>query len=427
MSYNIQEILRIFDNEENITTTARKYCDKHGLEYSDSVRRKFSKIINSAANSNENHTPDNDYSNDIEQEERYVFSALDISGKLLNIDEYCDKYGLDRSGITSYKLITHINPPAYNIVFKDPVIDSLKSDTEFIDELLKKYLDNSAQESEPIPQDNQPQKFVDRLVISDVHINMNTQGGKETVSIYNEVPYDIQEIISRIQTTVDHVLNYKRSETLIIDNLGDFMDGEKGQTTRGGHGLPQLYSDKEAFAIGVEFNVMLVEKLLRSYSKVVVNSIMEDNHSHLFSYYVFYAAKNILELKYGDRVEFNIIEKFLHHYKVGNHTFVITHGKDSVNMKFGMKLYLDDRTVTYLDGYCKEFGLYDGSFIHISKGDLHKHVVDQSNKRFDYINYPAFCPTSDWIQTNFGMSRGGIVFENIDIETDIITRTPLFF
>ena len=54
-----------------------------------------------------------------------VFSALDDSGKMMNLDRYCEFYGLPRQDITSYKLVSHTGIPFYNIVFKENILEGV--------------------------------------------------------------------------------------------------------------------------------------------------------------------------------------------------------------------------------------------------------------------------------------------------------------
>ena len=51
MTINIEQILEIYNNEQTITNTAKKYCEIHNIQYSDSIRRSFSNIINKYSNS----------------------------------------------------------------------------------------------------------------------------------------------------------------------------------------------------------------------------------------------------------------------------------------------------------------------------------------------------------------------------------------
>lgn len=423
MEYNLEEILEIFNKEETITSTAKAYCEKHGYPYNDSVRKRFSRIINRSEVINDTTTESNDYP-EISSSKGPLLNAFKDDKTLMNIDEYCEAYNLDRSMIRSFKLITHTGIPYYNIVFYEDASVIQDIDVEFISEVVQKYIKplswGGGHEIEPT--------YVDRLVLTDVHINMNNHGSPNKLPIYEDALYDEDEIFRRLNIVVEHVEKFSKSNQLIIDNLGDFMDGEKGQTTRGGHALPQLYSDKKAFEIGVQFQVELVEKLLRTYSTITLNNITDDNHSFLLGYYVHSAAKRILEAKYPERVTYNIVESFVTHYEVGKHLIVLSHGKDSSEMKFGWKPRLDDKLVKSIDCYLKHHGLYNGNSIEISKGDSHQYISDYTTSLdFEYHTYPSFSPPSSWVQHNFQNSRSGIVFQNISTLDSIKTVTPKFF
>lgn len=62
---------------------------------------------------NDTVTDTNDY------ESKGVLTALDQNGKLMTIDQYCEFYGLDRTRVSSEKLVTHTGIPYYNIAFRD--------------------------------------------------------------------------------------------------------------------------------------------------------------------------------------------------------------------------------------------------------------------------------------------------------------------
>ena len=119
----------------------------------------------------------------------------------------------------------------------------------------------------------------------------------------------------------------------------------------------------------------------------------------------------------------------MHHYTVGRHTFLLTHGKDSEAMKFGFKPFLDTRQSDKIDHYCKINNLYrPGCFIEFSKGDSHQAVFDETTSNdFDYYNYPAFSPPSNWVKTNFKNSKSGFRFFNIDKDTNLKVHIPYYF
>ena len=433
MNLNIEKIKNIFETEENITATAKRYAKEEGVEYTDSLRRRFSIIINKQGLKPDEDldtvtkTNTNQYDNDNEKEDAFNMpSAWDSDlNRFLSIEEYCDKFGLDKDTVQSSKLVSHnAGHMIYNIAFKRTIATASGIDEDFIEEVVKKHI--KLVDFTPI--EKTESLYFDRLVITDVHIGMSTEGGRNVETLYN-TPWNKKILFDRLDEVIDHVFTFKKGSTIVVDELGDFVDGLLGQTTRKGHELPQNMSDKECFDIAIEFKIKLVDKLLNIYSKVICNSIVEDNHAGFYGYFVSSAVKNILEEKYGsNHVEYNIFEKFINHYSIAKHTFVLTHGKDSEALKFGFKPQLDTKQSDKIDQYCKEYNLYNGNHIEFSKGDSHQFMLDYSTSNdFDYFNYPAFSPPSNWVKSNFGKSVEGCVFQNIDKQKNIKINIPLFF
>ena len=250
----------------------------------------------------------------------------------------------------------------------------------------------------------------DRLVYTDVHIGMNVN--PDGYSLYGG-KWDEHEIEERLTMIVSHVVNNKKSETLYIDELGDFMDGWDAQTVRKGHELPQNMDNQKAYDVGLSFKIRMIDELVKHYKNIVCNNICNDNHAGAFGYVVNSAFKTIIELKYIN-VKVNNLRKFINHYSCGNYTFILTHGKDAKNLKFGFKAKLDVVAMEKIDNYIKEHYLYkENMVIEFSKGDSHQYVFDNSTSQtYSYCSYPALSPSSEWVQTNFKKGISGFVFFN---------------
>src|SRR5690606_5092291 len=94
-----------------------------GIEYNETVRKMVGQVINSSMSEN---------NSDLENETKTVTqgyeklsmmpSAWDSSLKrFLTIEEFCDRYGLDKTTVKSSKLISHVaGHMTYNIVFYTP-------------------------------------------------------------------------------------------------------------------------------------------------------------------------------------------------------------------------------------------------------------------------------------------------------------------
>lgn len=427
MQINLKKLQQIYKEEENITHASRRYCSENNLEFSDSFRRLCSKKLNNSKDidadlENETVTVSNNYSNDKEKVQK-GFTAIGNDGKLMNIEEYCIHYGLDVNKIRSYKLISHSGIPFYNAVFYTSEEEAVLDVDKHLEEIIQKYI-------KPTPiTDNYSSKntdFFDRLVYSDGHLGMDVQG-KNGDPLYDG-KWDREASLDRLSKMVSHTKQFQKSNTLIIDELGDMLDGLGGQTTRKGHELPQNMNDKEVFDLALEFKLSLVDSLVENYDLIICNDVTNDNHSGVFSYFVSSAVKQILEQRYPQKVKVNSIKRFMHHYSIGNHTFILCHGKDIGENKFGFKPKLDTIQSEKIDQYCKEHKLYNGNFIEFSKGDSHQAIYDDTTSNdFSYYNYPAFSPPSNWVKTNFKNSKSGFNFFNIDRNSNTKISIPYWF
>lgn len=412
-------------NGNNVAKAARDWCRDNDTPYLEKYWFQLSRYVKSF--DSETSTETNQYKNDnVAIAEEFVMpSAWDAEQeKFLGIDEYCDKYNLPKHLVRSSKLVSHIaGHMVYNIAFNTSVLDAENGiDAEFIEEIVKKHINIV----KPYKINHAENDWFDRLVYADVHLAMDVNA-KSGDPLYDG-KWDAEEAISRVKQMVAHTLRYSRGSTLVIDDLGDLLDGLGGATTRKGHELPQNMNDKEAFDLAVQFKMVIIDELIPYYNKIICNNITEDNHSGVFSYFVNSAVKSIVSEKYGDAVEYNIEKRFIGHYIIGNHTFLICHGKDSEALKFGFKPVLDPKQSEKIDQYCKEHKLYDGNYIEFSKGDSHQAMYDfTTSNDFAYCNYPAFSPASNWVKTNFKNTKSGFVLYNIDKVSQVKISIPYFF
>lgn len=350
--------------------------------------------------------------------EKKVLSAWNNEGFMMDIYTYCEVYALPRQDISSYKLISHTGVPYYNIVFKENVIENEEFDFEAI---LNKHLKKKKKKKKHVKKQGGCSQF-DMLTYTDVHIGMEPNKSKN--AMYPNKWHN-KEIYDTVNKMVKDTLKAQDSDTLVIDELGDFLDGYDGFTTRGGHKLPQNMSNEEAFDCALEFKMSLIDGLEHNYDNIICNNICNDNHAGSFGYLVNSAFKRLAELKY-DNVVVNNHRQFMNHYIMGDVCFIITHGKDDTSLKFGFKPFLDTKQMEKIDHYIKHHDLYRRAkrFI-FKKGDSHQLLFDMcTSADFDYYNYGALSPASQWIQTNFKASRQSFVIEHFTgIESTI---KPIF-
>jgi len=249
----------------------------------------------------------------------------------------------------------------------------------------------------------------DRAVYTDVHIGMDVN--KDGHSLYDGL-WNETEIFKRLETFVNYIAENQKSNTLFLNDLGDFMDGFDGFTTRGGHALPQNMDNQKAFDIGLKFKIAMIDALIKYYSDIRIVNICNDNHSGSFGYIVNSAFKTYIELKYPDNVTVTNQRKFIDHYIIDNRCFILTHGKDDKSLKFGFKPQIDAMQIEKIKNYIDEYKLHSYQ-IEFGKGDSHQLIFDlTSSTAFEYQNFGAFSPPSDWVKTNFKNTKSSFTIMN---------------
>jgi hypothetical protein len=335
-----------------------------------------------------------------------IFTAVASDGKIMDIETYCKFWGLDFDKVRSFKLVTHTGIPFYNIAFYETETEKhLNID---FDAIFKDKVNPIKYESNYFGINN---ALFDRLVYTDVHIGMNCN--PDGYSLYGGT-WNEEQLNNRLTEMVQYVLDKKQSNALHIHELGDFMDGWDAETVRKGHELPQNMDNQKAFDVGFNFKVKLVESLAPFYNEIICVNICDDNHAGSFGYVVNQAFKSFIELRYPAKVKVTNQRKFIDHYQVENRTFILTHGKDGKNLKFGFKPILDTKQVEKISNYIDEHYLKTkDSKIEFCKGDSHQDIFDCSTAQsFEYLNFPAFSPSSNWVQTNFKKGKSGFYMFN---------------
>jgi hypothetical protein len=346
------------------------------------------------------------------------FKASRYIKRISNSDFHleCEKLGIDPETVKHYWYKgTH-----YSINVKGDLDNSLGIDFE-------KVISDCMSNYSPVSKikHSEDYEMFDRLIWTDVHVGMDAS--RNSLALYPS-EWNADVLFRRIHEMADFVLNNKTGSILIIDELGDFMDGWDGETTRKGHKLPQNMTNEEAFDTALKAKILLVSLLASSYDYIYCNNICEDNHAGSFGYIVNSAFKNVVDCKFNN-VEVKNHQRFINHYIFGVHAFIITHGKDSRNLKFGFKPVLDPRTSEKISQYIRHNSeLRSIDNIEFSKGDSHQCLFDMcTSDEFDYFNYPAFSPSSEWVQTNFKKGKSGFVMQNISKNTSQkITKTYFF-
>jgi hypothetical protein len=243
-----------------------------------------------------------------------------------------------------------------------------------------------------------PISLFDRLVLTDIHIGMDVN--KDGHALYDG-EWNENVLFERLKQVVQHTIQNKQSDLLIIHELGDYLDGWDGYTTRGGHKLPQNMDNQKMFDVGLKFKIALIDSLISHFHKIQVVNVCNDNHAGSFGYIVNSAFKAYIELKYPKNIEVVNQRKFIDHYIVKDRCFILTHGKDDKSLKFGFKPMLDPKQIEKIKNYIDEYRLWSYK-IEFSKGDSHQLLFDfTSSTAFEYQNFGSFSLPSDWVKVNF--------------------------
>jgi len=276
--------------------------------------------------------------------------------------------------------------------------------------IIKKYIKPLVTNHVTNKANKRNKKDFDKLVISDVHVGMDTDIDNNTMY---QSEWNKEELFKTADIVIKETLETQESNVLYVDELGDLLDGFNAQTTRGGHSLPQNMTNEEAFDAALEFKLKILYGLKDYYNEIHFNNICNDNHSGSFGYFVNEAFKQVAEIQFKNVTVTNH-RKFINHYFVNDVCFVITHGKDDKSLKFGFKPQLDLKGAEKIDQYLKRNDIYKKSeLVVFCKGDSHQALFDLcTSDDFYYFNYPALSPSSNWIKNNFKLGRRGFVNES---------------
>lgn len=365
MIFNKKEILDIFEQESNITTTAKKYCKKHDIPFSDSIRRKFSKYINSEKEKsdddleNTTSTETNQYEND--KEKPITLTALNKEGKLMSIEEYCSFHGLDIDKIRSWKLVSHTGTPFYNIAFYENVVEPSVTEQELKD-LIEEGL---AYQTYKKPSEN-PYKEASGtgvVKIADLHLGSYVDG------LIRTKDFSINILAEKLQKAADEI-NKRGYETVHIHILGDLLESFTGLNHKNSwKGLDKAMVGAEAVKLTAK---ILHKDFLQRINNLGLIKLIAGNHDRVTSDNkedVQGDAANLvgwgLEL-IGYNVEFNPL---VITHEVDGICHILTHGHHNISKKSTQQI-------------CWDYGV-QGKFNLICEGHLHSIIEKLSTKQRD--------------------------------------------
>lgn len=346
---------------------------------------------------------------------------IDNGSEHQGLAKHCEGRGIDISDVTLYWDKTK----EYSVAVK---LDKNESDSylEEVRRIVESYNPDKLRTIEKVKLDS-PKAI--KATLSDMHIGLNPNPDNKSIFAYE---YNEEIFKSNIDKVFNSILKEYESngrfDLLVIDDLGDGLDGWNGQTTRGGHKLEQNMTNEEAFRVFVEGKLTLIENCIRAgiANELTVRNVANDNHSGSFASIANMTIKMILDRTYEQSdVNFYILDKFMEHFQYGDHTFILTHGKDSQYMFKGLPYELNDKAISFINDYIDHYNI-NTKFIHLEKGDLHR-VGYSRTKKFDYRNFMSFAPPSAWVQHNFGDCYSGYSIQTISKFSGEISHADYYF
>ena len=246
------------------------------------------------------------------------------------------------------------------------------------------------------------------LYMADIHTGAYVSPDSIYKNDYNEAELNnrFKLILNRVQSEYERLVRFDR---IIIADLGDDLDGLNGETTRGGHTLPQNMNNKVQFNVFVNAMLKFVETLhnMDISNEIEYYACTDSNHSGDFGYMANKALELYFNAKYP-KMKVAIFEKFIEFFKYGERTFVLSHGKDKEHMKFGFPMVITDKVENYINEYLDYYGL-SGKITFVS-ADQHQSLW-RKMKRFDYYKVGSIFGSSQWIHTNMGNTKGGMDYQ----------------
>jgi len=245
------------------------------------------------------------------------------------------------------------------------------------------------------------------LHISDIHF-----GAKVAPDSLFKNEYNREVIYKRLQSLLDKISSNKY-DTIVINLLGDMLDGMNQTTQRGGHILPQNmdnYEQVKTFIEILEWFIISIHDMQITHH-IKVYSVKCGNHDGVTAYIAtqsLFARLKLLLPNY----EYTLFDSFFGYYEFFGHKWVITHGKDDLYMKRGLGLNMSPSEKDMIISWLEDQNIY-GNNIHVIKGDLHSDNLN-SCKKLDYRNCLSLFGASDHSNFNYSRNDYGVSYEVIE-------------
>ena len=253
------------------------------------------------------------------------------------------------------------------------------------------------------------------LHLADFHIGAYVGPTSEFDNVWNE-----EELYKRLTNLLNSIYSLGMNfDTIVLNVLGDMLDGFYGQTTRRDHYLQQNMGNTEQIRVYKESTIWFINELFKSRitNKIRFYSVPGGNHDGFTmgetTKLIFLTAKMMFP-NFVDNVEVDNIpvsDKFYMDYEFNNRIFVITHGKDDQFMKRPLPINLDPAAKGLINDMLINRNLFNqGKPIHIIKGDMHNDNLN-SSLHYDYRTCLSLFGATDYCQSNYTANKRGVSYE----------------
>lgn len=242
------------------------------------------------------------------------------------------------------------------------------------------------------------------LHIADIHTGACCNSG----SLYDN-PWNEEELERRLDSIVALIdTTFGTLDTIVINMLGDYLDGMDNMTARRDHVMPQNMDNREQFNVFIRQMLQFIGQLTYLCNKIIIYAVPEGNHGGTADYMAIKALQYATTKKFPT-IKFTVFEKYYGFYEFKNEMYCIHHGKDGQFMKKPMPLNLNDQTSVMIRDWLDAEGIYK-SGIHIIKGDLHSNNLN-SCRKFDYRNVLSLFGSSDYSMMNYPTNNYGVSYD----------------
>ena len=241
------------------------------------------------------------------------------------------------------------------------------------------------------------------LHIADTHVG----AALSSTSLFNNT-WNEAEFKRRLDSLLEKVINLGPFDTIVINFLGDYVDGMDGMTARRDHVMPQNMDNKEQFNVFIKHILHFIEGINLITNKIEIYAVPEGNHGGYADYFAIkalqFATKALLPA-----IPFTVWDRYFGVFKHKSHNYVSLHGKDGKFMNRAMPLNLNDQTSALLRDWMDRENR-TGENIHVIKGDLHSNNLN-SCRKFDYRNVLSLFGDSDYSQMNYVSNMSGVSYD----------------